>query len=142
MGDSMNKRFWIAFAACYVVAQTLGFLVHGLWLNPTYEALAAIFRPKAEMDAMMGLMFVSSAIALFAFCFIFTKGYEGKGVMEGVRYGVLVALLFGIPSAMDQFWIYPVPMDLAIKWGVTNAIYWVVLGAVVAAIYKPDAKAA
>ena len=138
----MNKRFWMAFAACYVVAHVIGFLVHGMWLNSTYELLAAIFRPKAEMDAMMGLMFVSSAIALFAFCYIFTKGYEGKGIMEGVRYGVLVALLVGIPAAMDQFWVYPVPSGLAIKWGLTNVFYWVILGAVVAAIYKPDAPKA
>jgi hypothetical protein len=137
----MNKRFWMAFAACYVVGQVIGFLVHGVWLNPTYEALAAIFRPKAEMDAMMWLMFVSSAVALFAFCFIFTKGYEGKGIMEGVRYGALVALLVGIPSALDQFWVYPVPSDLAIKWAVTNVAYFVILGTVLAAIYKPDAKA-
>ena len=138
----MNKRFWMAFVACYIVAQTIGFLVHGLWLNSTYEALAAIFRPKAEMDAMMWMMFVSSAIALWAFLFIFTKGYEGKGIMEGVRYGAYVALLVGIPAAMDQFWVYPVPSDLAIKWGITNVAYFVILGAVAAAIYKPDAPKA
>ena len=138
----MNKRFWMAFAACYVVGQLLGFLVHGVWLNPTYEQLAAIFRPKAEMDAMMWVMFLSSAIVIFAFCFIFTKGYEGKGVMEGVRYGLWIALLIGIPTALDQFWVYPVPGDLALKWGVTNVAYYVILGAVLAGIYKPDAKAA
>ncbi len=134
----MNKRFWMAFVACYVVGQVIGFLVHGVWLNPTYEALAAIFRPKAEMDSMMWLMFVSSAIALFAFCYVFTKGYEGRGVAEGVRYGLWLRLLVGIPNAMDQFWVYPVPADLAIKWGVTNVAYFVILGAVLAAIYKPD----
>ena len=138
----MNKRFWMAFAACYIVAHTIGFLVHGVWLNPTYEALAAIFRPKAEMDAMMWQMFLSSAIALWAFLFIFTKGYEGRGIMEGVRYGAYVALLVGIPAAVDQHWVYPVPADLAIKWGVTNVIYWIALGAVAALIYKPDAPKA
>jgi len=138
----MNKTFWIAFVAAYIVCHVIGFLVHGIWLDPTYQALAAIFRPKAEMDAMMWQMFVSSAIAIFAFSYIFTKGYEGKGIMEGVRYGFWIALLVGIPTAMDQHWVYPVPADLAIKWGVSNVVTWVVLGAVVAAIYKPDAAKA
>jgi hypothetical protein len=135
----MNKRFWMAFAACWVVGQVIAFLAHGVWLNATYEALAGIWRPKAEMDQMFWVMLVSSAIATFAFCFIFTKGYEGKGVVEGVRYGLWVVLLVGIPSALDQFWIYPVPAALAAKWALINVTYWVVLGAVLAAIYKPDA---
>jgi hypothetical protein len=138
----MNKRFWMAFAACYVVAQVLGYLIHGVWLNSTYEALATIWRPKAEMDQMFWVMLVSSAIALFAFCYIFTKGHEGKGIVEGVRYGLWVSLLVGIPSALDQFWIYPVPGSLAAKWAVANVAYFVILGAILAAIYKPDAKAA
>jgi hypothetical protein len=134
----MNKRFWMAVAACYVTGHVLGFLIHGVGLDATYKALAAIFRPKAEMDALMWLMFVSSALAVFAFCFIFTKGYEGRGVTEGVRYGLWVALLVGIPGAMDQFWIYPVPAELAIKWAIANVVYWVTLGTVAAAIYRPD----
>ena len=138
----MNKRFWMAFAACYVVSQVIGFLVHGLWLDPTYQQLAAIFRPKASMDALMWQMLVAAAIAVFAFCYIFTKGYEGKGAMEGVRYGVLVALLVAIPGAMMAHWVYPVPASLAIKWAVADSVHWVVLGVVAAMIYKPDAKTA
>ena len=138
----MNKRFWMALAACYVVSQGLGFLIHGVWLDATYQSLAAIFRPKESMDALMWQMLVASAIAVFAFCYIFTKGYEGKGVMEGVRYGVLIALLVAIPGSMMAHWVYPVPAALAIKWAIADSVHWVVLGAVAALIYKPDAPAA
>ena len=138
----MNKRFWMAFVACYIAGFMINGLVHGVWLDPTYKALAAVFRPEAEMNNMMWLNFLSSAIAVFAFCFIYTKGYEAKGVMEGVRYGSWVALLVAIPGAMMALWVYPVPTDLAIKWGVAGAAYWIVLGAVLAAIYKPGAQAA
>ena len=136
----MNKRFWMAFAACYVVGQVLGYLIHGVWLNPTYEALAGIWRPKAEMDAMFWVMLVSAAIALFAFCYIFTKGHEGKGIMEGVRYGLLVALLVGIPSALDQFWIYPVSGSLAAIWAVAGFGFFVAAGAILAAIYRKEGR--
>lgn len=136
----MNKRFWMAFAACYVVTHIIGFLVHGVALDATYQSLASVFRPKAEMDATMWLMFLSSALLVFAFCYIFTKGYEGKGVMEGVRYGALIGLLAGIPQALDQFWVYPVPANLAAIWAVTNFASFVVLGAVLAAIYRPNPK--
>jgi hypothetical protein len=138
----MNKRFWMAFVACYLTGFVINGLVHGVWLDPTYKALASIFRPEGEMNSMMWLNFASSAIAVFAFCYIFTKGYEAKGVMEGVRYGGLVALLVAIPGSMMALWVYPVPADLAIKWGVAGVAYWLALGAVVSAIYKPDAPKA
>ena len=33
---------------------------------------------------MMWMMMVSGAVTMFAFCYIFTIGYQGKGIMEGV----------------------------------------------------------
>lgn len=138
----MNKRFWMAFAACWVVGQVIGFAAHGVWLDPTYKALAAVFRPQAEMESMMWMMFASSALLVFVFCYIFTKGYEGKGIAEGVRYGLWVALLMGITTVIDQFVVYPVPAELAAKWAAINVVYFVALGAILAAIYKPDAAKA
>jgi hypothetical protein len=138
----MNKRFWGAFVAVYVFCHVYGFIVHGVALNATYKSLASVFRPEAEMNSMMWLMFISSAIATFAFCYIFTKGYEGKGVAEGVRYGLWIALLAGIPAALDQFWVYPIPFNLAAAWLVTNVVYFLVGGALLAAIYRPDSAPA
>ena len=136
----MNKSFGLAFLACFVVSQVLGFLIHGVWLAPTYESLASVWRPNAEMESLMGVMPLTAAVLVFAFCYIFTKGYEGKGVMEGVRYGLWVALLCAIPQSFDSFVIYPVPLSLAVKWAASGVAYFVILGAVLALIYKPTAR--
>ena len=133
----MNKTFWIGFVAVFVVAQVIGFLVHGLWLQGTYQALAAVFRPEAEMNSMMWMMMLGGAIYLFLFCLIFTKGYEGKGIGEGIRYGLLIGLFFSIPMAVDQFVVYPITAELAAIWLITGVISFMILGAVFAAIYKP-----
>ena len=135
----MNKRFWMAFVACYVVGQVLGFAIHGVWLDPVYKSMPSVWRPEAEFQDMFWIMMVSAAALVFAFCYIFTKGYEGKGVMEGVRYGLWVALLCAIPQAFDSFVIYPVPLSLAVKWAVSGVAYFVILGAILASIYKRDA---
>lgn len=137
----MNKRFWMAFAACFVAGQVLGLLIHGVWLNATYMSMPDVWRPKEEMDSMMWMMMLAGALLTFAFCYIFTRGYEGKGVMEGVRYGLWIALLCAIPQAIDSFVIYPVPMSLAVKWAVSGVAYFVILGAILASIYKPEASA-
>lgn len=132
----MNNRFWMAFAGVYVVYHVLGFLTHGVMLADTYKALASIWRPEAEMQAKMWIMFVNSAVYLFLFCYIFTRGYENKGVMEGVRYGGLMGLFVSVMTAYDSYVIYPLPYDLALTWFVSGVVLYVILGAVLASIYK------
>jgi hypothetical protein len=34
--------------------------------------------------------------------------------------------------------IYPLPLSLSVKWAVSGAVYFMVLGALLAAIYRPS----
>ena len=106
-------------------------------LSDTYQSLASIFRPEAEMMDMMWIMTVGSALVMLLFCYIFTQGYQGKGVAEGVRYGALMGLFISIP-VVDQYVVYPLPGDLAVNWFLTGVIGFIISGAIFAAIYKPS----
>ncbi|MGB5346646.1 MAG: hypothetical protein WBN23_10825 [Woeseia sp.] len=134
----MNKTFWLGYVAVFAAAQAIYFLVHEILLGPTYESLAAVFRPEAEMMSMMWVMLVGSAVSLLAFCYIFTKGYENRGIAEGVRYGVLIGLLYAVPYALDQYVIYPISTYLTHMWIISGVLIFAVLGAVFAAIYRPS----
>ena len=138
----MNKRFWMALVACYVVGQALGFVINNVLLADSYAALAHVWRPMEEMNAKMWIFFVTSFIAIFLFCYIFTKGYENKGLLEGLRYGGLIGLFVSVPMAYDSYVVYPLPYTMALKWFLTGMAYWIALGAVLSLVYKPDAKAA
>ncbi len=133
-----NKTFWIGFVAVFVVMQGLGYVIHEVMMGDTYARLASIFRPEAEMNDMMWMMIVSGTITIFMFCYIFTKGYEGKGIMEGVRFGALVGLMMAGPMAIDPHVIYPVPAEVASIWLISGIATLMIAGAVFAAIYKPD----
>lgn len=135
----MNKTFWIGFVVVFVVAQVIGYLVHEVWLSSTYESLAAAFRPRDEMFDMMWMMMVGGVFTTFLFCYIFTKGYEGRGIGEGMRYGLLMGLFLAIPTAVDQYVVYPLTSNLAVTWFITMTATFMILGAVFAAIYKPTA---
>lgn len=137
----MNKTFWIAFVVIYVVMQCIGFLVHGLWLEETYQPLwGAVLRPEAEFNSRMWLMFVTSAVYLYLFCYIFTKGYEGKGIGEGARYGLLIGLLLAAALA-DNYVLFPLDPNLAATWFVVSVVSFVIAGILLAAIYKPTSAA-
>ena len=133
-----NKTFWIGFVVVYLVMQVLGYVIHEVMMGDTYEKLAAIFRPEAEMQSMMWIMMASGALMMLMFCYIFTRGHEGKGIAEGVRYGVLIGLLMAGPMAIDQYVIFPVPGSVAMIWLISSIASLTIAGAIFAAIYKPD----
>lgn len=134
----MNKRFWMALAACYVVGQVLGFVINTVLLADLYKSLAHVWRPEAEMNAKMWIFFITSFIAIFLFAYIFTRGYENKGVMEGVRYGALMGAFVSFPMAYDSFVVYPITYNLTLSWLSTGLAYWIILGALLALIYRRE----
>lgn len=131
------KRFVLACVAVYVVYQILGFTIHQVFLAETYASLASVWRPEAEMMSKMWMQFITSLVWVVLFCYIFTRGYEGKGPVEGVRYGLLVGLMIGIPYAYESYMIYPITMRLAHTWAITGVVVSVVCGLVLALVYKP-----
>ena len=136
--EAMNvKRFVLACVGVYLVYQVLSFIINMVILGDTYQALASVWRPEAEMLSKMWIMYLTSAVWTVLFCYIFTRGYENKGVMEGVRYGLLMGLLIGIPFSYESYAVYPITLGLAHAWVLATVFIAVVSGAVLAAIYKP-----
>jgi len=60
-------------------------LLHVLLLQDAYKSTAALWRPEAEMQSYMGLMFLTQIIFASGFSVRFTRKYEGKGIGEGIR---------------------------------------------------------
>jgi len=133
-----NKTFWIGFVVVYVTLQAIGFVVHGILMDDTYEALAAVFRPKEQMDSMMGIMFVTAAVVTFVFCYVFAQGREGTGVTEGVRYGTIMGVFLALPTSIDAYVIYPITQELAAVWFISTVVSLMIGGAIFSVIYKPS----
>jgi hypothetical protein len=72
---------------------------------------------------------------------IFSKGYTGKGIGEGLRYGFWVGLLMATPMAYDSYASYPLPYSLALQWFIYGMIQYVILGAIVAMVYGKSGSA-
>lgn len=137
-----NKTLWYGFIVVFIVAQALGYLVHEILLADTYAALqGTAFRTMEEIQANMWMMMLSGALTLFLFCYIYTKGHEGKGIMEGVRYGLLMGLFISIPMTLDAYAMYPLTAEVVAAWFVTGVLMFTLYGAIMAAIYKPKAAA-
>lgn len=135
-------RFAIACVAVYVFYHLFGWIYHQNLMMDAYSALTGIaFRPEEEMMSRMWVMFLTSAVWSVLFCYIFVRGHEGKGLLEGVRYGLIIGLFMGLPFAYESWVLYPLPLSMAHSWFISGLVFSVISGVIVAAIYKPKAPA-
>jgi hypothetical protein len=139
----MNKKLWIGFIAVYVGMTLTNFVIHQVMLGGLYRSasMASLMRPMGE--SMLWIHFVTAAIASFFFVLIFSKGYESKGIGEGIRYGFFVGMLTSIPMAYDTYAEMPIPYSLALQWFLYGLIQYIILGIIAAMVYgKKEASAA
>ncbi len=138
----MNKKVWIGFIAVFVVSIVLDFIIHGVLFKSMYTWLmterVGLFRP--EEDNKMYIYFINGLFFSFFFTFIFSKGYEGKGLMEGLRYGFYVAMMVCVPYAYGEYAMHPIPYSVAFKWFAAGTIEYLILGAVLALIFGKQAR--
>jgi len=138
----MKKAFWIGFVVVFVVLAILDTLTNTVLLSGVYAETASLWRPEA--DIKLGVIIVSWLFVAFFFTLIFSKGYQGKGILEGVRYGLYITGLVSIPMAYMTYATMPVPYGLTFQWWVYSGITYVIMGSALALIYgkKPTAAPA
>ena len=138
----MNTKKWvIASLVIFLVDQILSFLFHGVFMIGVYEATAHLWRPMEEMGRLMWMSWVSGLIWSFLFVYIFAKGYEGKGIMEGVRFGLLIGIFFGLPMSLGTYISMPITGGIATAWFIYTVVDTIILGILAALLYKPVAAA-
>lgn len=136
----MNK-VWIGSGVVFILLVILGMVIHGVLLAPTYSTLPeGMMRPQAEMK--MWIIFVVDAVIAYFFTLIFSKGYENKGIAEGVRYGSYVGIMFGISMAYGSYASMPIPYSLALQWFLYTIAQYIVCGIALAMVFKPKAASA
>lgn len=128
------KRFIIAVIVLFLCFQVLDFIIHFIILGPTYQEYKDLWR--TDMMSKMWIMYATSFVLSILFVYIFAKGYEGKGLAEGIRYGIVIGLLINSLGAFNQYAVYPVSFSLALKWFIYGMIEFIICGIVVAVLYK------
>ena len=134
------KKFWLAALVVYIVLAITELIIHALILKGLYVLPA--FRAEAEMGGFLWVFWVIGIVFSFFFTFIFAKGYEGRGCLEGIRYGFYIGLLFCFTAAFMQFVMYDIPYSLVWYWIILGIIQMILCGIAAALIYKPKAAAA
>ena len=135
----MNKKFLIAWPVIFIVWMVGSFVVHGVLLNADYTKLANLFRPEADAQQYMPWMILAHVIMSGAFVWIYSRGVEARPWLgQGLRFGFVIALLTIVPTYMIYYVVQPMPGAVVVKQIVIDGVLLLVLGAVVAFLYRRD----
>ncbi|MBM3320636.1 MAG: hypothetical protein FJY73_08180 [Candidatus Eisenbacteria bacterium] len=137
----MGRKFWIAVIVLFVAFSIMDWIFHSLVMGKTYEATSHLWRSIEEMNRLRPVMWLVTLVMSFFFVLIFGKGYEGKGAMEGVRFGIYMGIFFGFPMGFGSYSAMPITGGVAFGWFFITLIEFLVAGVLVASIYKPEKAA-
>lgn len=133
----MNKKFFIAWLVIFIAWMAGDFLVHETLLKSDYTQLAKLYRSETESQQYFAWLLLAHVMMAGAFTWIYSHGREAKPwVAQGVRYGVAVALLGVVPGYLIYYAVQPLPGELVVKQIIFSGILVVVLGIIVAWLYR------
>jgi magnesium-transporting ATPase (P-type) len=132
----MNAKFLVAWLVIFILWLAGGFVVHELLLGADYAA-TNLMRSEDEAQQLMVWMLVAHVIMAGAFVWIYSRGKEAKPWLgQGLRFGLAVALLAVVPIYLIYYVVQPQPGMLVVKQIVFDTILTLVVGAVVAFLYR------
>jgi hypothetical protein len=137
----MGKKFVIAWIVVFIVWFLGSFVVHGVLLHDDYTRLTGMFRSEADSQNFFPLMILAHLMLSGALVWIYSRGVEHlPWLPQGIRFGIAVALLTVVPTYMIYYVVQPMPGMTVVKQIVFDGILMLILGAVVAFMYRSPAR--
>jgi magnesium-transporting ATPase (P-type) len=100
------------------------------------------FRPEGEMMSKMWIVYLMDLVWSFFFTFFFVKGYENRGIMEGIRFGIYIGLFFSMVVSYQSYVFYPLPYKVVLQMFLWGFVQSILCGIVAALVYKPKQQEA
>lgn len=121
-------------AVLFVLLNAGSYIIHQVLLGADYQAQEKLWRP--DMIEKMWIFQIVFLFQAYFLAFFFSRGYEGSGWVEGLRYGVFMGLFLQVPAALSQYVVLPISEGLALKTCIYGMIEMVILGSILGLIYQ------
>ena len=127
-------------ALIFIAWSGLDYFFHHVILMGEYQATAALWRPMADMK--MELMYLTTFLAALFFVGLYCQSVRPKTLCNGVKFGLLLGFLIGIPMGIGTFSYMPITQKIAIVWLFGTLVNYTVAGAIVGLLVKSEMKTA
>lgn len=133
------RRYFLASFVVWIYFFAVEFVFHGLILTGQYEGMKHVMRPEGDMGSFFLWVILAYLILALGLCKIFIVGYQNRGVAEGIRFGLLIGITFGISHTFINHAVFPFPQDLTFAIAIGYIVEMILAGILIALIYKPKA---
>lgn len=128
-------RFTGGAVAIFLIFQVCDFIIHRFLMGDSFTSISSIGR--ADMMSYMWIMYLGSFVFSFLMMYIFIKGFEDRGIPEGVRFGLLFGTVTAGMGALYLYIIFPIPFSLVLQWFGYQLVKFALAGIAAGAIYRP-----
>lgn len=133
-------RIALAAVAAWIVYFLVGGAVFGKLIAGYYRPYPGVYRAADAVMSRFPIGIVGMLIAILVLTFIYAKGYEGgSGLMEGLRFGLLVGLFTVGAVVGDEYVTLNIGGKLALAMAAGRLFGWIVVGMTIGLVYKPAA---
>jgi len=134
-------RILIAAIVATVVDAAYGIVVWASVLSKEFARYPHIYRAASDTSGF-ALMFAGILVAMCIASWIYANGYEGRGAMEAVRFGIAMGLMMAAYISATDFGTMAIGKKMALTYLVGEFGEWFVAGVAIGLVYKPAAPAA
>jgi len=92
-----------------------------------------VWRP--DMQEKMWIFYLVTCFTSFFLTLIYSKWYTGKGIAEGIQFGVYAGFLMATPMAYSSYAMYPIPYSIAVQWFVYGMVHYLILGMALSLVF-------
>jgi hypothetical protein len=137
------KKTVIAVVAGYVLQMGGSYLLHSVILMNSYLATSGLWRTEDAMGHRMWIMMIAQFVFVLGAVLVYQRGVERKGpVGQGIRFGILLAMVSIIPASLIEYVTVPVPHTIAFHWVLGEGVQCILLALLIAFICQPKDSAA
>jgi hypothetical protein len=134
----MKKKIVMASVLVFVLFLIMDYVLHGILLGGLYAETAHLWRAPEALDRLAWIILAVDVVIAFLMVWLFSKGWEaGKPWLgQGVRFGLVLGLIFSLPMGFSMYAMMPVPFSLGLGWFAGALVEFVVAGIAAAWVFR------
>src|SRR5579871_4682049 len=127
-----TKKIVLAVIASFVLLGAGRYLIHSIWLMGSYMEHPNLWRTQEAMLHHLWALYLANFLFALAAVLIYVRGIEAKPWLgQGIRFGILLALVSTVPQSLVEYFTYPIAHILAVQWIIGEGGLAVLMGIVI-----------
>jgi hypothetical protein len=107
-------------------------------LRTEFLKYPAVYRPQEGIKSVMPAGMAAMFVAMLVLAVIYAMLYRGgSGVVEGVRFGALIAVFSVCSFVIHNYVNLNIGLKLTVQQAVAYSVEWIVVGVVIGLVYRP-----